>query len=249
MIKNIIFDLDETLIETRKFLNNFVKSIHQNFFSNIEFELFKKVFYEEIKKEYEKLKDHEFFDLGLGYFDIYFENGLDRFLGIKKSSQIRERIVSNILSKLNIDNSNNLSTKIIRYMMSKWQNHLEKIDGVDELLNKLQNYNLYLLTDGFTDTQLSRAYFLNLDKYFKRSYASEDLEKGKKFSIPFMLLMKENNLIPEETLMIGDNYQSDYLGAKKCGITPIYFDRYNRDDIALLKASNYDELLNIINSL
>ncbi|MFM1563429.1 HAD family hydrolase, partial [Helcococcus ovis] len=114
---------------------------------------------------------------------------------------------------------------------------------------KLQNYNLYLLTDGFTDTQLSRAYFLNLDKYFKRSYASEDLEKGKKFSIPFMLLMKENNLIPEETLMIGDNYQSDYLGAKKCGITPIYFDRYNRDDIALLKASNYDELLNIINSL
>ncbi|MFM1534443.1 hypothetical protein ABGF38_04445, partial [Helcococcus ovis] len=68
MIKNIIFDLDETLIETRKFLDNFVKSIHQNFFSNIEFELFKKVFYEEIKKEYEKLKDHEFFDLGLGYF-------------------------------------------------------------------------------------------------------------------------------------------------------------------------------------
>ncbi|MFM1525427.1 MULTISPECIES: HAD family hydrolase [Helcococcus] len=249
MIKNIILDLDETLIETKKSLNNFVRSIHNNFFNTIDFEIFNKVFYDEIKKEYKNLENKEFFNLGIGYLDIFFENGLDRFIGIREANIMREKIILSILSKLNVSYQDNLSTKILRFMMSKWQNYLEKIDGVDELLNKLQNYNLYLLTDGFTDTQLSRAYFLNLDKYFKRSYASEDLEKGKKFSIPFMLLMKENNLIPEETLMIGDNYQSDYLGSKNCGITPIYFDRYNRDDIALLKASNYDELLEIINSL
>jgi putative hydrolase of the HAD superfamily len=50
----------------------------------------------------------------------------------------------------------------------------------------------------------------------------------------FLQALKKDNIIPNNAIMIGDNYKNDIIGAKKIGINTLYLNRNGFGDITNL---------------
>jgi putative hydrolase of the HAD superfamily len=84
-------------------------------------------------------------------------------------------------------------------------------------------YNLYVLTNGFTEVQKLKMKNCNLNKYFKRMITSDQVGFQKPRKEIFDFALKSSNAKKSETVMIGDDLEVDILGAKHAGIDQIYF--------------------------
>jgi len=93
-----------------------------------------------------------------------------------------------------------------------------------EILSYLQGkYPLYILTNGFRETQFSKMKNCDLLKYFHTVFTSETIGYNKPNPKIFQWAMSSVNGRKEECLMIGDDLEVDILGAKACGIDQVFF--------------------------
>lgn len=244
MYKNIIFDLDMTLIETSDSIFNLLDKTCKILPDGITKENLKSALVNEIRKYMTKYQNCQFMRYGIGDLDIFFDTGFERHVGKKEADIARKYIVKKTLEKLRVRDLNKVD-EVIDFLMKNWLN-FNLIDNVEEMLNKMKGYRVFLLTDGMTETQLSRAFSLKLDKYFEKMYASEYFGMSKKYCIPFETLLRENGLKADETLMIGDNYVSDILGSKNAGITPIYFNRNGDYMDGVVNVKSVKELMDFL---
>lgn len=100
------------------------------------------------------------------------------------------------------------------------------IPGANKLLANLQKKGVTLLvgTNGVKKTQIERLRGSGLDKYFDEYYISEDIGYSKpnaKFFAP--MFQRIPDLKTENTIMVGDRLQSDILGANRAGLQSIWF--------------------------
>ncbi len=105
---------------------------------------------------------------------------------------------------------------------------IQEIPQVHQVLGRLkkEKYELYVITNGVTETQESRMSRSGLDQYFKELFISGRIGAGKP-SGQFFDYVK--NHIPgfdaKETLVIGDSLSSDIRGGKDAGINTCWFTR------------------------
>jgi len=86
-----------------------------------------------------------------------------------------------------------------------------------------EKYPLYILTNGFRETQFSKMKNCDLSKYFHTVFTSETIGYNKPHPKIFQWAMSSVNGRKEECLMIGDDVETDILGAKSCGIDGVFF--------------------------
>jgi len=87
---------------------------------------------------------------------------------------------------------------------------------------KERGKNLYLLSNAqscFTERELKA---LGLDEFFDDFYLSSDLGVKKPNIKAFEAIINENNLKLERTIMIGNDYGADILGANNAGIASLF---------------------------
>jgi putative hydrolase of the HAD superfamily len=107
-----------------------------------------------------------------------------------------------------------------------------------EILNYLQKkYSLYILTNGFRETQFKKMKNCNLDKYFHHVFTSETIGYNKPHPKIFHWAMSSVNGRKEECLMIGDDIEVDIVGAKSAGMDQVYF---NPGKLAIKEKPTYD---------
>lgn len=99
------------------------------------------------------------------------------------------------------------------------------MEGAEELLRKLSGeYRLYLVTNGASSVQKSRIKSADIAKYFRGIYISEDVGYNKPDVRYFEACFKD---IPDfrrdETVMIGDSLTSDMRGGINAGIKTVWF--------------------------
>lgn len=105
---------------------------------------------------------------------------------------------------------------------------IQEIPQVHQVLGRLkkEKYELYVITNGVTETQESRMSRSGLDQYFKELFISGRIGAGKP-SGQFFDYVKSH--IPgfdvKETLVIGDSLSSDIRGGKDAGIDTCWFTR------------------------
>lgn len=96
--------------------------------------------------------------------------------------------------------------------------------GTHETLGYLHNkYLLYILTNGFSETQFGKLKNCDLAKYFTHVFTSETIGFNKPHPKIFQWAMTSVNAKKQECLMIGDDIEVDILGAKNCGMDQVFF--------------------------
>lgn len=125
-------------------------------------------------------------------------------------------------------------------------NHL--IEGSLETLDYLQSkYNLHIITNGFAHVQESKMINSNLNAYFQTITNSEMAGNKKPHSSIFKYALKQSNALKEESIMIGDSWEADVLGALEFGIQAIYFNPEKIEkESSVIEISKLTELKNIL---
>ncbi|MDD7886418.1 YjjG family noncanonical pyrimidine nucleotidase [Flavivirga sp. 57AJ16] len=104
-----------------------------------------------------------------------------------------------------------------------------------EILDYLNlNYNLHIITNGFDEVQYKKLTQSNINKYFKTVTNSEMVGVKKPNPKIFNFALQAANSVSNQSVMVGDSYEADILGAKSIGMEAVFFDIHNTvidDDI------------------
>lgn len=93
-----------------------------------------------------------------------------------------------------------------------------------ELLDHLApNYKLYILSNGFQEVQYKKMKNSGLDRYFEKVLLSDDIGYNKPHQKIYEYALKTTNSRKEESIMIGDNFDTDITGARNFKMDQIYF--------------------------
>ena len=198
MIRNILLDLDDTLLDfkraeaiaiSRTFLKIGIEPTEENIslYSKINLSCWKKL----------ELGEYTRNEVLHNRFDMLFDT-----LGIKENSHETQKIYEHELS------------------LGAFY-----LDGAQELLESLfGHYRLYLATNGIIAVQSRRIADSGIGKYFDGIFVSEHIGFNKPDKRFFDAAF---NTIPDfshdETVIVGDSLSSDVKGGINAGIRTVYF--------------------------
>ena len=159
--------------------------------------------------------------INLNYWKLYREEKIDkaslRYKRLKDSFDAIGFLVSDdIISQLSEDYITYLTTF----------NHL--FEGTIDLLDYLQTgYELHIITNGFEEAQQQKMDNSNISKYFKTVTNSESAGVKKPNPIIFNYALQLSQAQAKDSIMIGDNYEADILGAIDVGLDVILFNYHD----------------------
>lgn len=199
-IKHIFFDLDHTLWDFETNSNKTFELIFDRHKINVEFNDFKEI-YKPINEKYWKLfREDKVTKADLRY------------------SRLKEAF--DLLNyEINDDIIDVLSEDYITYLST----HNTLFEGAIDILNYLQNkYQMHIITNGFEEVQFKKLKNAKLLPFFDQIITSEKVGVKKPNPKIFNYALNAANAKADESIMIGDNFQADILGAKSAGMHTIF---------------------------
>ncbi|HBH49191.1 MAG TPA: noncanonical pyrimidine nucleotidase, YjjG family [Bacteroidales bacterium] len=98
-----------------------------------------------------------------------------------------------------------------------------------EILDYLNNkYKLYILSNGFYETQIQKLKSGGILAYFNKIFTSDTLHVAKPQRKIYQEALKSVNARKDKSVFIGDNLENDVIGPGKFGMDQIW---YNHDGI------------------
>ena len=101
--------------------------------------------------------------------------------------------------------------------------HSDVVTLLDQL--KSANHLLLLLTAGSTKTQTQKIKKLNLQTWFS-TMSIADPNKGESKTQKLKQLLEQHQLTPQETLVVGDRYESEIMAAIELGCPSALIERH-----------------------
>ncbi len=206
-IKDVFFDLDRTLWDFDK---------------NSESAL--RIIYDELK-----LSDHSssfdafmtiYRDVNARFWRDYAEGKIDKL-------QLRNGRFIDTLKEFKINNVKMGEQMSDRYLeISPFQTHL--FPSTKEVLTDLKNsnYNLHIITNGFKEVQFTKLENSGILHFFNDVLCSEEIGQAKPHPLVFEGALKRTNAIAANSIMIGDDFNADVVGAENAGIRGVLFDPF-----------------------
>ena len=93
---------------------------------------------------------------------------------------------------------------------------------------KTKGYGLHLCSNGFHEVQYRKLRASGMEEFFDNIILSEDAGANKPLRAYFDYAMAKTGAKVETTLMIGDTFDTDILGAKAYGLDVMFFNRNPR---------------------
>lgn len=97
-------------------------------------------------------------------------------------------------------------------------------NAIDTLEYLFPKYKLHIITNGFAEVQTVKLRESNMRRFFSEVITSEEAGVKKPDPIIFNYAFEKSGGIPQNSIMIGDDYEVDILGAKDVGMRQIFFD-------------------------
>ena len=129
-------------------------------------------------------------------------------------------------------------------------NHLSDFNNlipnaITVLENFHSNYSMHIITNGFKEVQRKKLEKSGLSKYFKTITISEDVGFKKPSKEIFLQAVIKANAIIENSVMIGDNFNADIIGAKSVGMKAIYYNFHQTKEKQLSGVFKINDLLEL----
>lgn len=226
MIKNILFDLDDTILDFKRCEKEAL------ILSLKEFDIDPS---EEIISTYSSINESEW---------KKFERG-ETTTAILKVERYKR-----LLEHFHIQKDYLLLSKTYEINLSKFYYF---IPGAKEMLDTLKGkYHLFLVSNGIKHIQLPRLEGASLFPYFDKVFISEEIGYSKPNQKYFDAVFSQIPFFKkEETLIIGDSLTSDIKGGNDASITTIWFNPHHKKGniIPTYEVHNHQEFLNILENI
>ena len=224
MIKAVIFDLDNTLLDFMKMKDYAVKAAIAGM---IEAGL--------------DIDPNESYEIIIG---IYEEEGWE-------NQQIFNDFLNKTIGEVN---NKYLAAGIVAYRRAREANLLLYPNVNHTLVELIKmSIKLAVVSDAPSREAWMRIYYLNLHHHFDVVLTFDDTNARKPSPIPFEMALSKLNTDPEEALMVGDWPERDVVGANKLGIRTI-FARYGDAFGTVDSGADWDindvyEIVGIVNEI
>ncbi|PIF05293.1 MAG: noncanonical pyrimidine nucleotidase, YjjG family [Draconibacterium sp.] len=109
--------------------------------------------------------------------------------------------------------------------LSEMAKQKKLVDGAYEILDYLwlKKYQLFIITNGFEEVQIKKLKNTGIIGFFTKIFISEKVKVPKPGREIFEYAIKSANARKRKSLMIGDDFNSDIIGAVEFGMDAVYF--------------------------
>jgi len=206
----IFFDLDDTLVDTAQNNKEALQDIYVDYSFNNNFPTFEN-FYK------------KFQSINLNLWDLYAHNKITK--DILKTTRFKDTL------KGTAEISPKESLKINDDFLERVNTKKNIIDGMKDVLDYLKpKYQLYILSNGFEEVQDKKMENANIKPYFNKVILSDHVGVNKPDPKIFNYALSEAKVSNKDTIMIGDNLNTDIMGAKNSNIDQIWYNPNNLSD-------------------
>lgn len=208
-IQHIFFDLDNTLWDHRKNAYRTIKDLFEkqeiDLKYPIDFEEFHAVYHDINEKLWEDIRD-----------------------GIIDKEYLRKHRFYDTFRYFGVDDET-LSMYFEEHFLDKILNHNELVEGAEYILDYLKSkkYTLHIISNGFKEVTERKCILSKIDHYFNTITSADSVGVRKPNPKIFEYSLGLSNAKKEESILIGDDWIADVVGAQSFGIDVIFFDVLN----------------------
>lgn len=210
-IQHIFFDLDNTLWDHRKNAYLTIKDLFEKeeitLKYAIDFEEFHSVYHEINERLWEQIRD-----------------------GIIGKEHLRKHRFYDTFKHFGVEDEN-LSEFFEEHFLDKILNHNELVEGAAYILDylKSKDYTLHIISNGFKEVTERKCILSGIDKYFQTITSADSVGVRKPNPLIFEYSLGLSNAGKEESILIGDDWIADVVGAQRFGMDVIFFDVYREN--------------------
>ena len=159
--------------------------------------------------------------INLEYWKLYREEKIDK-------ESLRFGRLNDTFKKMNVNIEDEIIYKLSEDYIANLTTYNHLFDGTVEILDYLKpKYKLHIITNGFEEVQDYKLKKSNIFHYFDTITNSEMVGVKKPNPKIFNHALNLAKTTKEQSVMIGDNYEADVLGALNIGLNAICFNYHN----------------------
>ena len=182
---------------------------------------------------FEFFRLYRYFERPQVFFDDYWLTNIDLWTKYSRGEITRDYlIVERFRHPLSQGNGLNPTVEFCLEVGDKFLDYCSNkpgvVEGAHELMDYLRNkgYRMHMCSNGFHEVQYKKLAACGLRDYFDTVVLSEDAGVNKPAPAYFDYAFRITNACKDTTIMIGDNFTTDIMGAKNAGLDAIFFNRY-----------------------
>lgn len=116
-----------------------------------------------------------------------------------------------------------------------------------ELLEYLfGKYRLFILSNGFKELQYIKMRSSGIDHYFEKVILSDDIQIHKPHPEIFNFALSSTQSLLNQSLMIGDSWEADIVGAKGIGMDQLFLNHSCREELSFLPTYSVSNLKDVV---
>jgi len=210
-IQHIFFDLDNTLWDHRRNAYLTIKDLFDKeeitLKHTIDFEEFHFAYHEINERLWEQIRDGE----------------IDK-------EYLRKHRFYDTFKRFGIDDLQ-LSMFFEEHFLDKILNYNHLVEGAEYILDylKAKNYTLHIISNGFQEVTERKCILSKIDHYFQTITSADSVGVRKPNPAIFEYSLGLSDAKKEESILIGDDWIADVIGAQNFGMDIIFFDVLNEN--------------------
>lgn len=146
-------------------------------------------------------------------------------------SALRHARLRDTFRLLNFEVSDDLIYHLSEVYIDNLPNYNHLFDDAVEVLEYLRpKYQMHIITNGFEEVQTRKLINSKIVHFFDKIITSENVGVKKPNPKIFNHALEVAKAKPENSMMIGDNFEADILGAHQVGMKTIFFN-YHKEQV------------------